>query len=84
MSNEELVVVELPHLRPTVALPPELADLLEHLIEAGPHGEPVLGLMVFGVKYPAEKVAKLQSLGAIIRSENPCGNLMNYTYMGWQ
>jgi hypothetical protein len=91
MSKKKCVIVKLPHLKPEVELPPELADVLDRLILAGEYGVTTLDLIDAGHLAPSERISMLRKSGAIIVKEKICvtcddeehHGVANYVYKGW-
>lgn len=93
MRKPNQVIVNLPHVKPTVLLSKGLADTLELVIRSGPKGVNTLELQEAGICSAHNNLSSLRRLGAIIETffkaeTDRHGNLHktvgHYVYRGWR
>lgn len=82
MAKKILVKVRIPHPKPSLELPPDLADLLEALIVSGNIGATTRELAIGNIKFSPLMITKLRDYGVIISEENTRGPMLTYYYKG--
>jgi hypothetical protein len=93
MSKRGDITVHLPNLKPTVALPPRLAKLLDLVINSGAAGINTLELTSAGCINPAEAISEIRARGGLLetclwQAVDSGGEVhprvAHYIYRGWR